>query len=134
MRPEEPVPRASGHHRRHIEGPFSGFSVLLLLAGCDATGPQPGTQTGTAVACAVSGASHYQLVCRLSRRENSRGGVIRIDHPDGGFRLLREDSGGVFTVADGAEPARIAAGPGNMVDLEIGADRYLLPTSQAVIR
>lgn len=104
--------------------------LLFPLAACDGASVTPEAPAGVRVACALDGAQVFGG-CAVERA--SRGGetVLTLSAPDGGFRRLTVAAdGGAIAAADGAEPARIAAGPSGEVEVTIASDRFRLPAAQ----
>ena len=68
--------------------------------------------------------------CSIERVPNSRGLLVIIRHPDGGFRrLLATRHGRGLIAADGAAPARLAIVGNDLVEVAVGDERYRLPAS-----
>lgn len=82
------------------------------------------------VKCALAGSDAFQRVCTIDRETGTRGLVLTVHHPDGGFRrlLVTKDGRGV-AAADGAEPAKVAIVDANEIEVALGDDLYRLPAT-----
>lgn len=82
------------------------------------------------VQCAPGGAEAFARVCEIERAETTRGVVLTVRHPDGGFRrlLVTTDGRGVVA-ADGAEPAVVTLIGTEEIEVAIGEDHYRLPAT-----
>ena len=99
---------------------------LLLLVALSACEQAPGIESegGKVVSCALSGATDFSSECRLVEKGEGRTAYFVMRHTDGGFRklALAETPAG-FVEFDGSQPAE-SWREGEMVVLQIGADRY----------
>ncbi|GMM94490.1 hypothetical protein [Qipengyuania sp. MTN3-11] len=104
------------------------LAVPMVLAGCwqsPAAEPEP---EGSGVECALDGTEVLKEDCTLEVR--GTGGEFVIHHPDGGFRRFAYDTGGGYTILDGADALVVRDGPeAPHVEFTVGDDRYLVPRS-----
>jgi hypothetical protein len=100
-------------------------ALLPLLSAC---GAPPAAKPVDLVECAVDGGAAFARVCRVERASGPGGIVLTIRNPSGGFRRLvtTSDGRGVMA-ADGAEAAAVKVIRKDLIEVSIGADRYLLP-------
>lgn len=108
---------------------------LLLIAGLAACGDREAptygvTQDeGNRIECRFGGASQFERSCTFER-EGEGNALLVIRKPDGGFRRFRIVSDGRGVVAaDGAEPARVTILANDLIEVEIGGDRFRLPAT-----
>ncbi len=104
--------------------------AALILAACTLReeGEAP-VDPDRMLSCAVDGASSFARRCSYALEEDGAGKFLVIRHEDGGFRRLRiEIDGSGVSAADGADLARITLFD-NEIEVEVGADRYLLPAT-----
>ncbi len=82
------------------------------------------------IACAVSGATEFALVCQLEQAQGEGGLILTVRHPDGGFRRLQvvTDGRGVIA-ADGADRAVVKISGPKEIEVALAGDRYRLPAS-----
>jgi len=101
------------------------LAFLLLLSSCG--GPPPAVPDRR-IDCRPQGAAAFAPVCSVETSGGEAGPILTIRKPDGGFRRLRvtADGSGV-AAADGAERAQVTILPGNLIEVEIGGDRFRLP-------
>lgn len=101
------------------------LAFLLLLTSCG--GPPPATPD-TRIDCRPQGEAAFARACTVETFDSDDGAILTIRKPDGGFRRLRVTTDGQGVVAaDGAERARVTILPGNLIEVEIGGDRFRLP-------
>ncbi len=81
------------------------------------------------VECALAGAASFAPDCSMELHEDADGRAVIVRHPDGGFRRfqLGVPGRGLIT-ADGMEQAEVIPEDG-VVEVQVGADRYRLPTA-----
>jgi hypothetical protein len=106
--------------------------LLAAVAGCgDRAAPTYGVtqDEGNRIECRFGGATQYERNCTFER-EGEGGSILVIRKPDGGFRRLRivTDGRGVVA-ADGAEAARVTILASDLIEVEIGGDRFRLPAT-----
>lgn len=116
------------------------LAPLSLLAACGgapadppahptngAAAPEAG-EPDNRIECQPAGAAGYERACTIDSAESPRGRVLTIRKADGGFRRLLVGRDGTISAADGAETARITPrGPAG-TEVEIGGDRFRLPS------
>ncbi|MGC6399531.1 hypothetical protein ACNI3Q_03010 [Sphingomonas sp. FW199] len=117
----------------------SAVALLLMLAGCGGSEPQPGKvaqeqpdaeQAANGIECASPGETAFSRQCLLDRTVDAEGVVLTARLPDGGFHRFRLGQGGrTLTAADGAEPARVTPASNGDQDVTIGNARYRIPAS-----
>jgi hypothetical protein len=112
---------------------------LALLAACGGPADPPAHPTNGAAApppgepdnrieCRPAGAAAWARACTVESAESSRGRVLTLRKADGGFRRLLVGRDGSLSAADGAEAAHVTPrGPAG-TEVEIGGDRFRLPT------
>ncbi len=113
--------------------------LIALLAGCGeapavvsngAATPAAG-EPDRRIDCQPAGARAMAHACTAEIAATADGGILTLRKADGGFRRLRitGDGRGV-AAADGAEPARVTLAGVNLIEVEIGGDRFRLPARE----
>lgn len=106
-------------------------AALLVLAGCDrAELSTPEQAVGSAIPCAIRGASDFTVSCQIVRSVASGRTLLTLIAPDGGFRRIEvaADGSGI-AAADGAQPARTRPDGAGGIEVAIAGDRYRLPAA-----
>ena len=101
------------------------LAFLVLLSSC---GSPPAAAPDHRIDCRPQGEAAFARACSVETSDGNAGRILTIRKPDGGFRRLRvtADGSGV-AAADGAERSRVTILPGNLIEVEIGGDRFRLP-------
>ena len=110
--------------------------LIVLLTGC---GEAPAVVSNGAAApaagepdrridCQPAAAREIAHACTAEVTATADGRILTLRKADGGFRRLRitADGRGV-AAADGAEPAHVTPVGANLIEVEIGGDRFRLP-------
>jgi hypothetical protein len=98
---------------------------LVLLTSC---GSPPPAAPDSRIDCQPQGEAAFSRACTVETFDSDDGRLLTIRKPDGGFRRLRVTTDGRGVVAaDGAERSRVTILPGNLIEVEIGGDRFRLP-------
>ncbi|MEA3043770.1 MAG: hypothetical protein QOH47_1608 [Sphingomonadales bacterium] len=101
------------------------LAFLVPLASC---GSPPAVAPDHWIDCRPQGEAAFARACTVEAFDSDDGRLLTIRKPDGGFRRLRVTTDGSGVVAaDGAERTRVAILPGNLIEVEIGGDRFRLP-------
>ncbi|ALE16603.1 hypothetical protein AMC99_01309 [Altererythrobacter epoxidivorans] len=101
-------------------------AVSCLLAACSSESEAP---QGEVIQCAIGAGAEFAPSCTYQEREGGREVVVY--HPDGGFRRFSMLPGGAGVAStDGAEQV-IQGMMGNNLEVTVGEDRYLFPTTPA---
>ena len=108
----------------------SASFLAFFLAACGAKQPAM-TANGAAaleqrIECRLQGARDFAPGCWVETFDSAEGRILTVRKPDGGFRRLRVTADGVVA-ADGAERAHVTILAGNLIEVEIGGDRFRLP-------
>lgn len=105
-------------------------TLALLLAACSASSEPPPVAAGEEhIACAVGGSAQLAEVCSVERAEKDGKLTLVVHHPDGAFRRFDVMTDGTGLAAtDGAEQAETKLADG-MLDVTLGADRYIFPVT-----
>jgi hypothetical protein len=104
---------------------FRAALLLALVAGCHRTSSIDVPEADR-IDCATGGATEFSRDCALERSTDA--GVLTIHHADGGFRKLNVDPDGTITAADGAIEATGHPLADGRLEVEVGGDRYRLPS------
>ena len=113
--------------------------LTALLAACGdapmvisngAAAPAAGEPDGR-IDCQPAGAREMAHACTAEVAAAADGRILTLRKADGGFRRLRitGDGRGV-AAADGAEPAHVTLAGSNLIEVEIGGDRFRLPARE----